>query len=404
MENKQERKRESHVRTVLLVICSSLILIFVSTGCDEQPVSVGEGILPTEDFIRIDTLIVRAYESFSFEHPLVTSGSHNIFAGMTDELRVESIFRFAGRLSTRGIIPELIDTVEIFEATLFLKPSYYFGDTTETVSVYLHEVLSGWSTSGFNRDIYESIKRSSEPVSFGSIMLGDTNAIALPLPEELLHGWATKDTLSIIPQGFVIRSDASSNGIIGFNGTTGDDRPELQIIFGTQEDQDTVVISENFRAFAAFLKKDLDLQNNIILQAGVSTHAVVRFDLHELPKGAIIHNAELELTRNQELTPPHQSVSDSLFVYRLVDSNKLSMLQARHQTFTQTVVDTVTNIIRYRSRVSNIVQEWVTQEEDKGFILRDNHETLGFHRTSFYTEAAEDPDKRPRLKIIFSPM
>lgn len=408
MENKQERKRGKRVRTVLLMSYVCIVFLFLWTGCDEQPVSVGEGILPDEDFVQVDTLFIDSADlinSFSFDFPLTTSGSPNILVGQSEEHRVESIFRFTAQLANLEITRDLIETSEIFDATLFFRPSYVLGDTNEVVSVDFHEVLSGWAPSGFSREVYESLSYSAEPVFSGSVTLGTTDTVAFSIPEaqarDLFIRWADQSEQSIIPQGLIIRSGTRDNGIIGFHGASGENQPELRLIFGTEEIQDTVILSENVRAFAAYLKKDLNFSENIVLQAGVSTHAVLQFDLDQLPQGAIIHSAELKLTRNEALSIHHPVVRDSLFVYGLVDPNKFTMVADAHQVFTVTEVDT---LIEYRSRVSDIVQEWVTRRENYGFIIRDNHETLGLHRTSFYTETAEDPEKRPMLKIIYSPL
>lgn len=374
----------------------------MSAGCDEDPVSVGEGILPPEDFVDIDTLIVYASESFSFEHPVVTSGSANIFAGESNDLDVQSIFRFTTLLPVQGITPDTVLGSDVFEATLLLKPAYYLGDSTETITLHLHEVLSGWTTTGFNRDVFESLRRGDQALSSGSIMLGDTNAITLPLPRDLIHRWAKQGDQSLIPQGLILKSDESANGIIGFRGAAGENAPELRIIYGTSEEQDTVRFSENARAFASFLKRDLDLQNNITVQAGAATRSIIRFDLSDLPSGALIHNAELSLISDPVQSVTHPAVSDSISAHHIADPNKFILRTADAGYFSKTVIDTVTNITRYRTSVSEIIQAWTTVEDNNGFIIRDNNETLGFHRTSFYTEAAEDQEKRPRLKIIYS--
>lgn len=392
------------MKTALMVTCSVIIFIVLNTGCDEQPVSVGEGILPDEDFVDIDTLIVDAVESFSFEFPVVTSGSQHIFAGETSEHRIESIFRFTTSLSEFGLSPDTVRNAELFEASLHLHPSYFIGDSTEVIPLYLHEVISGWTTVGFNRNVFESVNRKNEILADTTVMLGDSNATVFNLPRELMLKWAEHDELSIIPQGFIIKSDDTANGIVGFHGPAGDDAPVIRIIYGTEGAQDTVSLTQTVRAFAAYLKKDFNLHDNIIVQAGVSTRSVVRFDIGEIPENAFIHNAELELTRNPDLSLSHPTISDSLFAYQLTDPNKFTMQTTNRSQFTATVTDTINNSTTYKALVGHIVQDWVTVDENKGFIIRDNSETLGLHRASFYTEGADDAAKRPRLKIIFSRM
>ncbi len=384
-----------------IVIWSVIVIMMITAGCDEQPVSVGEGILPEEDFIEIDTLIVYAVESFSYEFPIVTSGAQNIFAGETSEHRIESIFRFTVPLTDRGITPDTVQNAEVFEASLILQPSYHLGDSAEVIPLYLHEVISGWSTADFNKHVYEGVSHKKEAFTETLTMLGDTNATIFTLPRDLMLKWAQLGDQSIISPGVIIRSDETANGVVGFHGRAGDHEPELRIIYGTEGAQDTLLFTQTVRAFAGYLKKDLDLQNNIVVQAGVSTRSVVQFDISEVPGGALIHNAELALTRNPEFSISHPEIGDSLFVHRLFDENKLTFDLTERARFSITETDTA---VFYKALVGDFVQKWVTVEENKGFVLRDNSETLGLHRASFYTEATDNAAKRPRLKIIYSRM
>ncbi len=385
---------------LLLLLGAVIILITFTTGCDEDPTSVGEGILPDEDFIAIDTLIIDAYESFSVDVPTTTGGSPTLFVGENEKKRVMSIFRFDSLLTDRNITPDTIDASEVFDATLYLTPEYYLGDSTETISVELFEVLSGWSPEGFNRDVFEIINRGNESLYTSSVMLGDTNAVEFSLPRPLMRKWAEKGEQSVIPQGLILKSNEDANGIIGFGGSADDNAPRLRIIYGSEEEQDTVVFSRNARAFAANLKDDPDLQNNLIVQAGTATRAIVRFDVSELPRGALIHNAQLELTKNPYLSIPHPTIVDSLFAHHIIDVNKFTVREANRGELIR--VETGENTTIYRATVSEITQAWATVEDNNGLIIRDDHETLGLHRTSFYTEQAEDATKRPRLKIIYS--
>jgi len=380
-----------------------MMFLAASMGCDEDPTSVGEGILPEEDFIRIDTLIIEANEAFSVDEPIITGGASTMFAGETDQKRVMSIFRIDSLLTDRGITSDTLEASdpEVFDATLFLKPVYYLGDTTETISFDIYEVLSGWSPDGFNRDVFEIINRGNESLYTSSAVLGDTNEVAFSLPLTLMKRWADKGAESIIPQGLLIKSNEDANGIIGFGGAAGENAPRLRIIYGSEEAQDTVTFSQNSRAFAAYLKQDLDLQNSLIIQAGTATRAVVKFADHKFPEGNIlIHNAQLLLSKKEENSISHPTVRDSLFAHHMPDPNKHTIREGNRGQLAP--VDSDTNSTVYSASVSEIVQAWVTVEVNNGFIIRDEHETLGLHRTSFYTEQAEDANKRPQLKIIFS--
>jgi len=392
------------VRTDLFYVVGLGLLLLFASGCDEDPTSVGEGILPDEDFVSIDTLIIEAHESYSIDEPIVTSGASNIFAGENENVRISSIFRFDTLLTQRGITPDTVLSAEEFNATLLLEPVYYLGDSTETITVNLFEATSGWSTSGFNRDVFETVRRGSESLDSKSVMIGDTNLVEFTLPRQLLHRWAQLADDMVIPPGLIIDSTEDANGIIGFGGTAGDTAPRLRIIYGTQASQDTVILSQNARAYGAYLKENADLENKLMVQAATASRGVVRFNLDELPRGALIHNAQLQLTRNPSQSISHPGTVDSLSAHHITDINKYTLRTQNAGPLTPVETDEATGEALYTANISEIIQAWLTVEDNNGLIVRDGNETLGLHRTSFYTHRTEDATKRPRLKIIFSRM
>jgi hypothetical protein len=407
MEIERDGQIMGRVKRVISAGFTIATLLF-AVACDEDPTSVGEGILPDEDIILVDTLIIhQPTETFSFPFALTTGGLNFIYSGENAEVRVESIFRFDVLLSDMGVTADSIAAVienhdGIFNASLILTPVVFEGDSAESLEFELFEPRNAWLASGFNRDIFESIGRSSEPVASGAMVLGDTAAVEIDLPAELISRWAELSEQTVFPRGLIITSPPDSRGIVAFEGRSVEETgPRLRIIIGSADEPDTLTFSQTIRGYAAFPKYEIDITNNIVLQAGTATRSVLKFDLSSLPAGAFIHNARLEMVRNEDLTVTGQFSADSLEVNEVVDPDKRTFSNRFQQFFTKSA-DTAAHTVTYSASVTNIIQAWSTGVENRGFLIRDANETAGFHRTSFHTETAAEPGRRPRLTIIYS--
>jgi hypothetical protein len=394
------------MKSVSLFLSSAiLVLILFTAGCDEDPVSVGVGILPDEDFVRIDTVVVEAMSSYSFEMPIGTGGTSTLFIGEDSDIRAVSLFRIDSLLVSRGITADSIESSTFFEAKLLFHPTYFFGDSNQAIAIDAYEILSGWASQTFTREHIETIRFGNDIVgSSVPVALADTNDIEIRLSDDLMLRWARLGERGLVPQGLLLTPAGGTDGIIGVSGSAATVVPRLRVVTGSAEEPDTTIFTVNTRAYAAYLKQDLNLGESIVIQAGTSTRSVVKFDISSIPKGSLIHNARLELTRNNQLSRSQEGArADSLLALQLVDENKGVTTDVYRAFFSRTVTDSLQETVTYSASVSNIVQGWVIDIENRGFLLRDDTETLGFHRTSFYTETEDDAAKRPRLTVVFSP-
>jgi hypothetical protein len=406
VDQKNKRSETRRMKSVSLLLSSAiLVLILLAAGCDEDPVSVGVGILPNEDFVEIDTVVVEAMSSYSFEMPLGTGGTSTLFIGEDSDVRVVSLFRIDSLLTSRGITPDSIESSTFFEAKLLFHPTYFYGDSNQTIGIDAYEILSGWASQTFTREHIETIRFGSDIVGSSlPVTLADTNDIEITLSDDLMLRWSRMGERGIVPQGLLLTPAAGTDGIIGVSGSAATVVPRLRLVTGSVEDPDTTIFTVNSRAYAAYLKQDLNLVETLVIQAGTSTRSIVKFDLSSIPKGSLIHNARLELTRNNELSRSQEGArADSLLALQLVDENKGITTDVYRAFFSRTLTDSLQETVTYSASVGNIVQGWVIDIENRGFLLRDDLETLGFHRTSFHTEREDDAAIRPRLTVVFSP-
>jgi hypothetical protein len=395
------------VKSILYVLLTVFIVFSVLTwGCSDDPTTVGIGILPPDDILLIDTLVVYATDAYTFDHRLTTGNSGTIFVGEDEEFRVFGILKLDSLLTQKGIHPDSLRNAEIVEATLLLYPSYYQGDSAATISIEAYAIESGWVTTNFNRDVFESLRIGSEIQSNTAepVMLGDTNAIALPLSKELIIYWADLSQQKIESNGLILQPTGPSNGLIGFSMLSlASNPPQLQIIHGSADAPDTTVFYGFRRAYIGYNKIPISGDDKIVFQAGVSTRSIIHFDLTEIPRGSLVHAATLELTVDENEMLRNDYSADSLQVHVLTDIPKKDFSESYIARFDDFHTEDGIKII-YRSRVGRLLQYLVTVGENKGFLIYDFNDYLGFHRAGFYSPSDAIPERRPKLTIFYSPI
>ncbi len=384
---------------------AAIFLLFLTIwGCYDDPSPVGIGILPPNDFLRIDTLVIYAAGSETYAQPLATGNSRTMLVGENNDFVSYGILRPDSYFIDVRLHPDTIRDTEFFEATLFLTPEYYQGDSAGTISLEAYAVETAWVTLDFNSQVFETLRFGSEKLSEASTLLGDTNAIAFPLSKELILEWSILSDQSILPNGLMLRSVHPTEGVIGFSMPSGAVYPpRLEIRMGNADAPDTLNLLDFRRAYAGYVKNPLSGADRLILQGGVATRNLLHFDMSLLPHGSVIHTATLQLTRNHDESITNSFSSDSVSVFPVTDANKLDF----NSSFVGLFDDIDTSDGRrtvYRSRVSRIIQYLVTEGENKGLLLMDLNAFLGFHRTVFYPPSHPNEELRPKLTIVYSPI
>jgi hypothetical protein len=393
------------VRILSKLLPALLILVsFYWGACNDDPTAVGVGILPEEDFLRIDTLIIDANSAYTFDHAITTGNSGTIFVGEDDEFKALAILKLDSLLTLKGIHADSLRNAEIVEANLLLAPVYYLGDSTETISVEAYGIETGWITTNFNRDVYESLRIGSEIQSAASIMLGDTNLIVLPLSRELVQHWADLAQQNLENNGLVLKPTAAGKGIIGFSMLSLAATPSrLQIIHGSSDAPDTTYFFGFRRGYVGYNLAPIAGEDKIIFQGGVSTRSIIRFDLPPVLNSSLIHTATLRLTARDDQRLTSGFSGDSLQIHLITDPNKREYSDAFIARFDEVETDNGVKTV-YSSRISRLVQHLVTVGDNKGFLIYDSNDYLGFHRTGFYTPTDTISERRPKLTIVYSPI
>ncbi|MDC1067655.1 hypothetical protein OAQ99_00695 [Candidatus Kapabacteria bacterium] len=159
-----------------------------------------------------------------------------------------------------------------------------------------------------------------------------------------------------------------------------------------------------------YIKSPEPSTTEIDVQGLLTYRGVLSFDVSMIPKGSPIHAAELEVTLIKENTV---SGSDGLdqqiagsFVIDGID-NKYSTFPASENYPYFGVANDTTDIYFFPS-ITSAVEEWVSTDGKGELMLISSangnvaDEFNFYDKLSFYGPDAENPENRPKLKIIYS--
>jgi hypothetical protein len=138
--NKRDKNHTGH-RTGLLksIIFPFIMLTVMLTSCEQDPVNIGIGLLPDDDFIDVfstDTVKIRAYTMYE-ENSLSSDSTRMITGGIYDKYFGNTYCDFVTQL--RLISPWPGFEYEIDSVFLTFQPSYVSGDTATVHYISLYE-------------------------------------------------------------------------------------------------------------------------------------------------------------------------------------------------------------------------------------------------------------------------
>jgi len=364
-----------------------LIVITFSVGCSEEPTSIGVGLLPTQDLVRIDTMTVTSATGSSRKKPVNTGSSSNLLIGRALGYEARAILKFTS-------IPDTLLGLSRLSANLILKASYRFGDPQNFLSFTVHKVRKGWTEYGV---ILDSVTTDFyDPAAHGSFsgVISDTDSVTVPLDSALVR--SLLDTAATgSKEGIILLPSSEASTIVGFHSFQTSNGPRLQISYSRGETQGSATLSAGSDAYVVNVENIVPDPGLLYVQSGVTYQSVLAFSFPEILQHTGIHQALLELTLNRSTSILTRSVSDSLIAfYRIkedsVDAGSIVVGQR---------ADTSSNV--YVFKVTPYVQRWISGRVNTGIQIEPLSLVSGLDLFTFYSTSAE-VSVRPRLRIIYS--
>ena len=153
------------------------------------------------------------------------------------------------------------------------------------------------------------------------------------------------------------------------------------------------------------LNDNTPADENIIIQGGLSLRTRLDFDVSMLPDLSAIHKSELILSYNSDKSYWGSLGVDTVIALRLFDEIKPD----DHTVLP--VLEWTANLVSGSNQyvfesISSAVETWSRTPEKKGSVvllaLPIEQEFRQADRIVFYGNDAENPDFRPKIKIIYS--
>jgi hypothetical protein len=370
--------------------------MFLSAGCSESPNQVGAKILPSQDFIRVDTVSVLATKSSSQPAIISTAGSPRMLLGKLGTTECWGLLRFAA-------LPDSVRPMPFISAQLNLRTIYHYGDSLAPFSATVHNVLMNWSSDSLTIDSIKAPGFYSTKVSgtgnFSSV--GDTVTITIPLDTATIRTWGTISDTIVTNFGLLLRP-TNSNVVKGF-GTFAQSNaalwPQLVMLFkGAGGVVDTLTINTGANRFVATGPSTSwpSDSTHIYIQNGFAYRGSVDFDVSFLPTHAAIHKAVLQLTIDPGRSKSNYFTADSLRVF-FVDDNGVPL--TIYEALSETSYNG--NSKAYQFSVGRFVQRWNRGALSRRLVVAGFDEWSALDLFSFYGVGASK-NLKPKLTVYYS--
>lgn len=296
------------------------------------------------------------------------------------------------------------DSSTVISATLKLKTSgYYFKDEMGTTDFDIYQALENFNYTTVTFDSINSSNIGNISLGNYSGVVNDSQTIDISLNNQIVKDWfeyAADTNYAVKNYGVLLQPRISSTTVKGFYSSstnTIDLVPSLTVIYSKNNEVDTLLL--DFSEFASMSDAPSSVipQEHFLLQNGVAYRDILNFDLSKLPPNVIINNATLEFTLDNSLSFISVTTPTTIIIGMVIDSSAKT-----DSLFTQAFLE---DSIKYSVSINSIVQRWNSGElPNFGITLKNIFEIQNLDNFAIYSPAYTDPNKRPRLKITYTPL
>ncbi len=392
-----------------LAIFAALALSFFLSSCNEDPTSLGYSLVKdTVELVAVNTddyKMIANENTYFFPLNFINPGFSLI--GRTSDTKSGVLMRFGNIPDSLGYLTES----DIVSSEITLTPHRYaLGDTatSNSLSFGIHEVNKSWVLETPVDEFFAgSLYESSPFASFsGSLARKDTmDKITLAFKKSLAVDWFKKQAGKIdTVWGIALVPDAASTIINQFYGSGGGktNEPILTVIYNDKNNKlDTLILRSSLEKNFSQGPKPAD--DRLVVQGALSYRTRLDFDISFIPKFAGIHKAELQLTLDTTQSFSGNFPLDTIlrldyfnnFADELAGNKPIFYYAGRREPGSNKfIVPSVTSALTYWNR-----------RNGQGTFTVGFENALGQYRLnklSFYKSDNPDPNKRPKLIVIYS--
>ena len=387
---------KNKLASVILLLIS--IAFFVS--CQDEPSSIGVELI-SGDLIVVKTFdsgIDTVSQSSSYFKNVITLGSSTwILLGKYQDIEASTLLKFIFGFSD-SLRTDVIDgKINVLDSWIVLRDRYTYGDTLASMEFTTHKVNSAWSFTQFTIDSLTKLQYENEDLG-SNLIATDTN-YTFNLNESLVLSWMKNSADNTLESnyGIYLKPKEMSGKVSGFQALTALSS-EAAKLFVVIEKAGVYTDTIN-----GFIIGDLSLvdgdvpnlpQGLIGTQSGVAVNSKLNFDLSGLPKGLVVNNAELILTKDTL-----NSVQGTIFINTL----RASYLRYNDSLNTQGSAIVLTfSDNQYTGNITSFLRNWIITGENNGLLLQSGNQFDGLELFAIYGSDAADLSLRPRLKVTYT--
>ena len=386
--------------------------VFIGS-CNDQPTELGYTLL--YDTISLNPLnsanqkIITGAGNFLNPQQIFDVGA--TFIGKYKDAQSITLYRFMESNMPDSLL--WLKESDIVSAYLTIYPTRYtFGDTISNLSFKVYEVVKLWSPKtpwdtffqGGTSSPYFDYSRQLGSYN-GQIPMRDTiPPFFVQIDKTLIPKWIKMQHDSTPIWGLALVPDDICNAVHQFSAlalqkTT--NNPTLTVEYIQNGTAQTLVMNSAWNSSISISAPPP--KDEITIQGGLFYRGQLTFDLSIIPQYSTIHQAQLELTLDPSRTiwgnyKPDSLLYGGMFVYE--DSSTI-LVDPNIVYYGYNVTGTNKYIF---PRVVSFVEYWARYRTQHKFVLFPSgwNEYFRLDRLTFCGLNDPDPDKRPKLKIIYS--
>ena len=396
---------------------SFFVLLFVSLtllSCSNDPSAIGSTFLKG-DKIKLDSLdsypvksdtLTQVSSTYQYSTPLGFANS--LLLGRKGN-NVASMLMSFNIVLTDSIASGIKDgSILVSRAFVQLFKSYNYGDSTAAFGYSVHKINTPWTSTTFTVDSF-NVWHAGNQYDQGDIGSSDSvinTMYQFNVDPLVVNDWLGKNARGETPDNgiLVTPSAGTTNRIVGFyalSPSTTVDVPFINIIVnktGSYTYTDTLKFSTTADlSVVTGTIPQIQQDDYIYAQSSVVLESKLKFDISKLPKNAIINYAELQLTIDTTKSVFGSSFTDQLTAKYITDSTHIDSLST-----SAIGMNRVASTSMYTGNITYYVQTWLSTKINNGIQILPSEFTEGAELWAIYGSKAQDPAKRPRLKITYT--
>ncbi len=383
------------IKNSVIVLLSVLLI----SSCSDAPTPIGANLLGN-DYISsktINSVDNSISQTSTYFHQVLSLGASSmLLLGSVNNVEASTLIKFGITLDDSISSDINNNSINVTSAIIQLHRTYAFGDTLSAFDFSVHKVNSEWS-SNFTEDSLSGLQYDAEDLATQKEITDTLTNVTIS--KELILEWlqSTADTSLPSQNGIYLIPAQGLNHIIGYQALTSDyvDYPAISVVIEKPGVYiDTLTFYDNFDVSIVNGNLPSLSTGNIPIRSGYVIFSRLFFNMPDLPKDAIINNAELTLNIDTLETVVGTNYFNTIDAYFLFDSTNTDSLSSSY-------ISLARDGSQFTGSITSFVRQWV-RGINNGIILTTGNPLNGVELFAIKGSNSANLNDRPLLKITYT--